>query len=75
MKTFEDFRKFAKELPPITCVKLTKEEFETSIKPVICDICRRIFNPTKEERQSLKKVLTEFDSRDWTWELITNHKD
>ena len=75
MKTFEDFRKFAKELPPITYVKLTKEEFEALMKPAICDICRRIFNPTEEERQSLKKVLEKIDSEDWTWELIINHKD
>ena len=41
----------------------------------MCDICRRIFNPTEEERQSLKKTLEKFDSEDWTWELIINHKD
>lgn len=75
MKTFEEFRKFAKELPPITYTKLTKEEFVTLIKPVMCDICRRIFNPTEEERQSLKKTLEKFNSEDWTWELIINHKD
>ena len=75
MKTFEDFKKFAKELPPITYIKLTREEFVTLMKPVMCDICRRIFNPTEEERQSLKKTLEKFDSEDWTWELIINHKD
>ena len=75
MKTFEEFRKFAKELPPITYIKLTKEEFVTLMKPVMCDICRRIFNPTEEERQSLKKTLEKFNSEDWTWELIINHKD
>jgi len=75
VKTFEEFRKFAKELPPITYIKLTKEEFVTLMKPVMCDICRRIFNPTEEERQSLKKTLEKFNSEDWTWELIINHKD
>lgn len=75
MKTFEDFRKFAKELPPITYKKLTIEEFITLNQPVICDICRRIFNPTEEERQSLKETLEKFDSEDWTWEVIINHKD
>ena len=75
MKTFEEFIKFTKESPPITYVKLTREEFVTLMKPVMCDICRRIFNPTEEERQSLKKTLEKFDSEDWTWELIINHKD
>lgn len=75
MKTFEDFRKFTKELPPITYTKLTREEFVTLMKPVMCDICRRIFNPTEEERQSLKKTLEKINSEDWTWELIINHKD
>lgn len=75
MKTFEEFRKFVKELPPITYTKLTKEEFVTLMKPVMCDICRRIFNPTEEERQSLKKTLEKFDSEFWAWELIINHKD
>lgn len=75
MKTFEEFRKFAKELPPLTYIKLTREEFVTLMKPVMCDICRRIFNPTEEERQLLKKTLEKFNSEDWTWELIINHKD
>lgn len=75
MKTFEEFKNFAKEFPPITYTKLTREEFVTLMKPVMCDICRRIFNPTEEERQSLKKTLEKFDSEDWTWELIINHKD
>jgi hypothetical protein len=75
MKTVEEFIKFTKELPLITYTKLTKEEFVTLMKPVMCDICRRIFNPTEEERQSLKKTLEKFDSEDWTWELIINHKD
>lgn len=75
MKTFEEFIKFTKELPPITCTKLTKEEFVTLMKPVMCDMCRRIFNPTEEERQSLKKTLEKFNSEFWTWELIINHKN
>lgn len=75
MKTFEEFIKFTKESPPITYVKLTREEFVTLMQPVMCDICRRIFNPTEEERQSLKKALEKLDSEDWTWEVIINHKD
>jgi hypothetical protein len=75
MKTFEEFIKFTKESPPITYVKLTREEFVTLMQPVMCDICRRIFNPTEEERQSLKETLEKFNSEDWTWEVIINHKD
>lgn len=75
MKTFEEFIKFAKESPPITYTKLTREEFVTLIQPVMCDMCRRIFNPTEEERQSLKKTLEKFNSEFWTWELIINHKN
>lgn len=75
MKTFEEFRKFTKELPLITYTKLTREEFVTLMKPIMCDICRRIFNPTEEERQSLKKAIEKFNSEDWTWELMINHKD
>lgn len=75
MKTFEEFIKFTKESPPITYKKLTREEFVTLIQPVMCDICRRIFNPTEEERQSLKEALEKFNSEFWTWEVIINHKD
>ena len=75
MKTFEEFIKFTKESPPITYTKLTREEFVTLIQPVMCDMCRRIFNPTEEERQSLKETLAKFDSEFWTWEVIINHKD
>lgn len=72
MKTFKDFITFAKESPPITYTKLTREEFETLMQPVMCDICRRIFNLTEEERQLAQKTLAEFDSEDWTWEVIIN---
>jgi hypothetical protein len=72
MKTFEEFIKFTKKSPPITYVKLTREEFVTLMQPVMCDMCRRIFNPTEEERQLTKKALDEFNSKDWTWEVIIN---
>ena len=57
MKTFEEFKKFAKQFPPITYTKLTKEEYETLMKPIICNICRRIFNPTEEDIKTANNKL------------------
>lgn len=39
----------------------------------MCDICRRIFNPTDEERKQLKESLKTLNDVPFEWEIIKNN--
>ena len=71
LKSFEEFKKFTKSDIKIKSTCYTKEEFLKIMKPIMCDICHRIFNPTEEDKKRTKEALNIFDN-DFTWELIIN---
>lgn len=49
---------------------LTHEQFYEIMKPIICEICRKIFNPTNEEIEEAKLILEEIDKSIFEWEII-----
>lgn len=59
-----------KNLPPLKMVAMTKEEFNKFIQPFICEQCRRIFNPTEEEKKQLAKAIEDIDDISFEWEVI-----
>lgn len=76
MKTFDEFKNFTKNDINITGKFYTEEQFREIMKPIMCDICRRIFNPTKEEKEESKKRLEEIKNifpDDFEWMLELNH--
>lgn len=42
------------------------------MEPIICEVCRRVFNPTEEEKERL--ALEEIDNSIFEWEVILNHE-
>lgn len=77
LKTFAEFKDFTKNDINLTPNKpYTKEEFYELMKPVMCNLCRSIFNPTDEEKEKAKKYLEELKNislDDFTWEVIIKH--
>lgn len=77
LKTFAEFKDFTKNDINLTPNKIyTSEQFFEIMKPVMCDLCRRLFNPTKEEKEEAKKLLEDLESTfsdDFTWEVIIKH--
>lgn len=77
LKTFAEFKDFTKNDINLTPNKFyTSEQFFEIMKPVMCDLCRRLFNPTKEEKEEAKKYLEELKKislDDFTWEVVTKH--
>lgn len=76
LKTFAEFKDFTKNDINLTPNKFyTSEQFFEIIKPVMCDLCRRLFNPTKEEKEEAKKWLEDLENTldDFTWEVIIKH--
>ena len=57
--------------PPMS---LTHEQFLEIMKPIICGICRRIFNPTDEEREKDRLALEEIDKSIFEWEVNMNYE-
>lgn len=55
-------------------MSLTHEQFREMMKPIICGICRRIFNPTDEEREEARLALKEIDESIFEWEVTTNYE-
>ena len=69
MKTWADFKDLSEDF---NYVCLTKEQFIEKIKPIVCDMCRRLFNPTEKEREETKKNLELFDDFCMEWEIVKN---
>lgn len=67
--SFEDIKK----LPPLqtVMVAMTKEEFYEYMKPIICEQCRRVFNPTEEEKIQLAQAIEDMKNDSWVWEVIS----
>ena len=57
--------------PPI---RLTHEQLRKVMKPIICEVCRRVFNPTEEEKEKDRLALEEIDNSIFEWEVILNHE-
>lgn len=51
-------------------MSLTHEQFREMMKPIVCEICRRIFNPTDKEREKDRLALKEINESIFTWEVI-----
>ena len=47
----------------------TREQAIEIITPVICKVCRRLFNPTDEEREKDRLALEEIDKSIFEWEV------
>jgi hypothetical protein len=77
LKTFSEFKDFTKNDINLLPNKIyTHEQFFEIMKPVMCDLCRRLFNPTDEEKEEAKKNLEELKKislDDFTWEVIIKH--
>lgn len=55
-------------------VAVTHEEAKKLIQPHICEMCRRWFNPTEEERKKDEEYIKNMDW-DFEWEVITPYID
>lgn len=51
----------------------TREQVMEIITPVICKVCRRLFNPTDEEREKDRLALEEIDKSMFEWEVNMNY--
>lgn len=52
----------------------TREQAMEIITPVICKVCRRLFNPTDEEREKDRLALEEIDKSMFEWEVNMNYE-
>lgn len=76
LKSFAEFKESCGNGLKISAKPYTKEEFHELMKPVMCNLCRNIFNPTDEEKEEAKKYLEELKKislDDFTWEVIIKH--
>ena len=73
LKSFNDFLKENKKNINITAKHYTHNEFIELMKPIMCDLCRRLFNPSDKERVQAKKNVKEINelTDDFYWEVIT----
>lgn len=67
---FAEFKDFAKNNIKIEMKPYSRKEFVEMLKPFICDLCHRLFNPTEEEKEQAVKTMQEIDVSDFTWEVI-----
>lgn len=64
-----------KNMKPVCSARLyTREQAMEIITPIICEVCRRLFNPTDEEREKDRLALEEIDKSIFEWEVILNHE-
>ena len=71
MLTFQDFLKQAKPLN-FTMKQYTNEELLQELQPAICAFCRRIFNPTEEEKETDRRLRKEIEDLGFAyeWEIV-----
>ncbi len=50
----------------------TREQAMEIITPIICEVCRRLFNPTEREKDRL--ALEEIDKSMFEWEVNMNYE-
>ena len=71
LESFNNFLKHQKN-NKISFKQYTHEEFVKLIQPYICELCRRLFNPTKEELKNSKENKIANDDWIFEWEVIYN---
>lgn len=52
----------------------TREQAMEIITPIICEVCRRLFNLTDEEREKDRLALEEIDKSIFEWEVNMNYE-
>lgn len=52
----------------------TREQAMEIITPIICEVCRRLFNLTDEEREKDRLALEEIDKSMFEWEVNMNYE-
>lgn len=72
----KSFKEFSKNRPGLNIgyKVMTHDEFIEIMKPIMCLVCRRIFNPTPEEVEQTKTFVKEMDNLIFEWEVIPNQK-
>ena len=68
---FDSWKNMNKIGPPMC---LTHEQFREVMGPIVCEVCRRLFNPTEKEREKDRLALDEIDNSIFEWEIILNHE-
>lgn len=68
---FNSWYNVSKLRPP---VHFTYEQFYETMKPITCEVCRRLFNPTNEEREKDRLALEEVDKSIFEWEVNMNYE-
>lgn len=64
-----------KNMKPVCSARLyTREQAMEIITPIICEVCRRLFNPTDEEREKDRLALEEIDKSIFEWEVNMNYE-
>lgn len=64
-----------KNMKPVCSARLyTREQAMEIITPIICEACRRLFNPTDEEREKARLALEEIDKSIFEWEVNMNYE-
>jgi hypothetical protein len=72
----KSFKEFLENRPGLNIgyKVMTHDEFIENMKPIMCSVCQRIFNPTPEEIERNKTFIKEMDEFILEWEVIPNHK-
>lgn len=69
----KSFKEFLENRPGLNIgyKVMTHDEFIENMKPIMCSICQRIFNPTPEEIERNKTFIKEMDDLVYEWEVIS----
>lgn len=65
IKTYGEFTKFVKKHKKIKFCKCNDEEFKKMMKPIMRDMCNRLFN----SNINLKQL--HIDESDYTWDFLS----
>lgn len=64
-----------KNMKPVYSARpYTREQAMEIITPAIYEVCRRLFNPTDEEREKDRLALEEIDKSIFEWEVNMNYE-
>lgn len=69
----KSFKEFLENRPGLNIgyKMMTHDEFIEIMKPIMCSVCQRIFNPTPEEIERNKTFIKEMDGLVYEWEVIS----
>ena len=69
----KSFKEFLENRPGLNIgyKVMTHDEFIENMKPIMCSVCQRIFNPTPEEIERNKTFMKEMDDLVYEWEVIS----